>query len=39
MALVVDPGSAGEALRALEQAGQRASVIGEVVAGEGVAFR
>ena len=38
MALVVDPGSAGEALRVLEQAGQRASVIGEVVAGPGVAF-
>jgi phosphoribosylformylglycinamidine cyclo-ligase len=38
MALVLDAGSAGEALRVLEQAGQRASVIGEVVAGAGVAF-
>ena len=39
MALVLDAGSAAEALRALEQAGQPASVIGEVVAGAGVAFR
>ena len=39
MALVVDPGSAGEALQALARAGQPASVIGEVVAGAGVAFR
>jgi phosphoribosylformylglycinamidine cyclo-ligase len=39
MALVLDAGSAGEALRALEQAGQPASVIGAVVAGAGVAFR
>ncbi|MFZ0250920.1 MAG: phosphoribosylformylglycinamidine cyclo-ligase [Acidimicrobiales bacterium] len=38
MALVLGAGSAGEALRALEQAGQPASVIGEVVAGTGVAF-
>ncbi len=38
MALVLDAGSAGEALRVLEQAGQRASVIGAVVAGAGVAF-
>ena len=35
MALVLDAGSADEALRALEQAGQPASVIGEVVAGAG----
>ena len=39
MALVIDAGSVGEALRALEQAGQPGSVIGEVVAGTGVAFR
>jgi phosphoribosylformylglycinamidine cyclo-ligase len=39
MALVLSAGSAGEALRALEQAGQPATVIGEVVAGAGVAFR
>jgi phosphoribosylformylglycinamidine cyclo-ligase len=39
MALVLDVDSAGEALRALEQAGQPASVIGAVVAGAGVAFR
>ncbi len=39
MALVLSAGSAGDALRALEQAGQPASVIGEVVAGAGVAFR
>ena len=32
-------GAAGEALRALEQAGQPAAVIGEVVAGAGVEFR
>jgi len=38
MALVLSAGSAGDALRALEQAGQSASVIGEVVAGAGVAF-
>jgi phosphoribosylformylglycinamidine cyclo-ligase len=39
MALVIDAGSVAAALRALEQAGQAASVIGEVVAGTGVAFR
>ena len=39
MALVIDTGSVAEALRALEQAGQPGSVIGEVVAGTGVAFR
>jgi phosphoribosylformylglycinamidine cyclo-ligase len=39
MALVLDAGSAGESLRILAQAGQPASVIGEVVAGAGVAFR
>jgi phosphoribosylformylglycinamidine cyclo-ligase len=39
MALVLDAGSAAGALRVLEQAGQPASVIGEVVAGAGVAFR
>ena len=40
MALVVDPGSTAAALRALEGAGQSATVIGEVVAGaEGVRFR
>jgi phosphoribosylformylglycinamidine cyclo-ligase len=40
MVLVVDPGSVGGALHALEQAGQAASVIGEVVAGgAGVRFR
>jgi phosphoribosylformylglycinamidine cyclo-ligase len=39
MALVLDAGSADEALRALQGAGQRASVVGEVVAGEpGVRF-
>jgi phosphoribosylformylglycinamidine cyclo-ligase len=40
MALVIDAGSTGEALRALEGAGQTASVIGEVEAGApGVRFR
>ena len=39
MALVLAAGAAAEALRALEQAGQPASVIGEVVAGAGVTFR
>jgi phosphoribosylformylglycinamidine cyclo-ligase len=40
MALVLDAGSAGEALGALVQAGQPASVIGEVVGGgPGVRFR
>jgi phosphoribosylformylglycinamidine cyclo-ligase len=39
MALVLDAGAAAEALRALEKAGQPASVIGAVVAGAGVAFR
>jgi phosphoribosylformylglycinamidine cyclo-ligase len=40
MALVIDAGSVGEALRALEQAGQPASVIGAVVdGGAGVRFR
>ena len=39
MALVLDAGSAGESLGILAQAGQPASVIGEVVAGGGVAFR
>ena len=39
MALVLDAGAAAAALRALEQAGQPASVIGEVVVGGGVAFR
>jgi phosphoribosylformylglycinamidine cyclo-ligase len=39
MALVLSSAAADEALRALEQAGQPASVIGEVVAGAGVAFR
>jgi phosphoribosylformylglycinamidine cyclo-ligase len=40
MALVVDGGSRGAALRALEGAGQPASVIGEVVGGgAGVRFR
>jgi phosphoribosylformylglycinamidine cyclo-ligase len=38
MALVLDAGASGEALRALEQAGQAASVIGEVVAGSGIRF-
>ncbi len=38
MALVLDAGSAGEALRALAVAGQAASVIGEVVAGSGIRF-
>ena len=39
MALVVDPGAAGEAAQALARAGQPASVIGEVVAGAGIVFR
>jgi phosphoribosylformylglycinamidine cyclo-ligase len=40
MALVLDAGSTDAALRALEGAGQSASVIGEVVAGAaGVRFR
>jgi hypothetical protein len=39
MALVIDAGSADGAVRVLEEAGQAASVIGEVVAGTGVAFR
>ena len=40
MALVLDAGSADEALRALERAGSPATVIGEVVAGgPGVRFR
>jgi phosphoribosylformylglycinamidine cyclo-ligase len=40
MALVLDAGSAGEALDALQRAGQPAGVIGEVVAGgPGVRFR
>ena len=40
MALVLDAGSTGEALRALERAGQPAAVIGEVVSGTtGVRFR
>ncbi|HEY5386054.1 MAG TPA: phosphoribosylformylglycinamidine cyclo-ligase [Acidimicrobiales bacterium] len=40
MALVIDAASTGEALRALEGAGQSATVIGEVVAGAtGVRFR
>jgi phosphoribosylformylglycinamidine cyclo-ligase len=40
MALVLDAGSTGGTLRALEAAGQPASVVGEVVAGEtGVRFR
>jgi phosphoribosylformylglycinamidine cyclo-ligase len=39
MALVIDAGSLGEALRALEQAGQPASVIGVVAGGAGVRFR
>jgi len=39
MALVLDAGAAAAALRALELAGQPASVIGEVVVGGGVAFR
>jgi phosphoribosylformylglycinamidine cyclo-ligase len=39
MALVLHPGSVGQALRVLGQAGQAASVIGEVVAGAGVRFR
>ncbi len=38
MALLLDAGSGDEALRALEQAGQAASVIGEVVAGSGIRF-
>jgi phosphoribosylaminoimidazole (AIR) synthetase len=39
MALVLDAGAAAEALLALEQAGQPASVIGAVVAGAAVTFR
>jgi phosphoribosylformylglycinamidine cyclo-ligase len=39
MALVLHPGSVGQALRVLGQVGQAASVIGEVVAGAGVRFR
>ncbi len=40
MALLVDPGSVDQALQVLKQAGQRASVIGEVTAGgAGVRFR
>ena len=39
MALVLDAASAGEALQALEEAGQPASVIGEVVPGAGVRVR
>jgi phosphoribosylformylglycinamidine cyclo-ligase len=40
MALVLDPASVEEALRALQAAGQRAAVVGEVVSGEtGVRFR
>ena len=40
MALVLDADSTGEALRALEGAGQSATVIGEVVAGDtGVRYR
>jgi phosphoribosylformylglycinamidine cyclo-ligase len=40
MALVLDAGSVDEALRALQAAGQAASVVGEVVAdGTGVRFR
>ena len=40
MALVIDAGSTGAALRALEEAGQDATVIGEVEAGAtGVRFR
>jgi phosphoribosylformylglycinamidine cyclo-ligase len=39
MALVLDAGSADEALRALDAAGQPASVIGEIVDGAGVEFR
>ena len=39
MALVLHPGSVDQALRVLGQAGQAASVIGEVVAGAGVRFR
>ena len=38
MALVLDAGAADAALRVLDEAGQRASVIGEVVAGSGVRF-
>jgi phosphoribosylformylglycinamidine cyclo-ligase len=38
MALLLDAGSSGEAMRALEQAGQAVSVIGEVVAGSGIRF-
>jgi phosphoribosylformylglycinamidine cyclo-ligase len=39
MALLLRAGAADGALRALEEAGQAASVIGEVVAGAGIAFR
>jgi phosphoribosylformylglycinamidine cyclo-ligase len=39
MALVLRAGSADQALRVLAQAGQDATVIGEVVAGAGVRFR
>jgi phosphoribosylformylglycinamidine cyclo-ligase len=40
MALVLDPGSTGEALQVLEGAGQPATVVGEIVAeGTGVQFR
>jgi phosphoribosylformylglycinamidine cyclo-ligase len=39
MALVLHAGTADEALRVLQQAGQRACVIGEVVAGAGVRYR
>ncbi|HEX4433896.1 MAG TPA: phosphoribosylformylglycinamidine cyclo-ligase [Acidimicrobiales bacterium] len=40
MALVLDAGSAAAALQALEQAGQPATVVGEVVAGgSGITFR
>ncbi len=38
MALVVDAGSVGPALRALEEAGQRARLIGEIAVGAGVRF-
>ena len=38
MALLLGAGSADQALRVLEQAGQAASVIGEVVAGSGIRF-
>ena len=39
MALVLDAGAAEAALRALEEAGQPSSVIGEIVDGPGVRFR